>query len=330
MKRKNKRNNSAKSRTRSVLLTTLLVSIAFLLGSWTERSNLSFQWINDYVSEITEYVRTYRIPFSEDEIEENIAELYFFDVGQGASTLLQAYDGTTILIDTGRSDDSEFKIIDYLNEEIGVGGVIDLLIFTNNDADHIGNGDIVLEYFQVEEVWMNGMDHTSQTYSDLLDAMLAADVTYREPKAGEKAEVGPFLIQILHPLKDERERTQNDQSIVTRISIGKTSLVHSGDVDTEVEKRIINDNLGSLHAAIMILGHHGSSTSTSADWLEVVEPEVAVYQTVPESHYGPLHKETMEKVAGHSAELLGTDTHGAIQINVKKDDHLEIFTEEED
>ncbi|WP_368644981.1 ComEC/Rec2 family competence protein [Alkalibacterium putridalgicola] len=328
MKRKVKRKKTTKSGKRSVLLTTLLVSVAFLLGSWAERSNLSFQWIDTYVSEIKVYIRSIPIPFTDDEIKGNTAELHFFDVGQGSATLLQAHDGTTILIDTGRYDDSEPRIINYLNDEIGVGGKIDLMIFTHNDADHIGNGDIVLEYFQVEEVWMNGMDHTSQTYSDVLDAMLDTDVAYKEPKAGDEAEVGPFSIQVLHPLLNETEENQNDESIVTRIAIGDTSLVHSGDVDAQVEKRMILDNPASLQSDIMVLGHHGSSTSTSIEWLEAVEPKVAVYQAGPDNHYGHPHKETIEKFTDRSAALLGTDTHGTIQINVTKDDQLEILTEE--
>ncbi|MER2063198.1 MAG: ComEC/Rec2 family competence protein [Alkalibacterium sp.] len=328
MRRKHKPRKASKSTLRPILLTTLLVSVAFLLGIWAERSGLSVQGLETYVKEVAEHIRSYRLSFVNDAGDEDIAQLHFFDVSQGASVLLEAYDGSTILIDTGRFDRSESEIITYLNEEVGVGGKIDLLIFTHNDADHIGNGDMVLEYFQVEEVWMNGMDHTSQTYSDLLDAMLSADVAYSEPKAGEIAEVGSFTIEVLHPLEDKQERTQNDESIVTRITIGETSFIHSGDVNTNVEERIIKGRTETLKSDIMALGHHGSRTSTSDAWLDAVSPSIAVYQAGVDNQYGHPHHETTEKFARRSAALFGTDTHGTIQVNVKQGNRLEIITEE--
>lgn len=329
MRRKNKPRKTSKGRARSVIQTTLLVSVAFLLGLWVERSQVSFQWIDNYAKEVTELIRSFNFRFADDEENEELAVMHFFDVGQGSSVLLSAHDGTTILIDTGRYDDSEYEIIEYLNDEIGVGGEIDLLIFTHNDADHIGNGDLVLEYFQVEEVWMNGMDHTSQTYSDVLDAMLEADVSYQEPKAGYSAEVGDFSIQVLHPSEGEREKTQNDESIVTRISIGNTTLMHSGDVNAQVEGNIVDENFEKLESDIIVLGHHGSRTSTSDRWIEAVAPSVAVYQAGIDNRYGHPHLETLEKMFGRSTDLFGTDTHGTIQINVREGNQLEIITEEE-
>ena|GEM_PF-2382545 len=329
MRRKSKKKRTAKSRTVSILLTTLLVSVAFLLGSWAERTEVSFEWIEKYMDQVKMRIRSFHLLFIDERPAGEVAQLHFFDVGQGGSVLLEAYDGTTILIDTGRYDRSGSEIITYLNEEIGVGGEIDLLIFTHNDADHIGNGDMILEYFQVEEVWMNGMDHTSQTYSDVLDAMLEAEVTYSEPKAGEVTDVGPFKIQVLHPAKEKSERTQNDESIVTRIQVDETAIIHSGDVSARVEERIIAEHSGKLKSDIMILGHHGSRTSTSEAWLETVGPSVAVYQSGMDNQYGHPHEETLNKLTERSIAVYGTDIHGTIHFTLKENDQLEINTEEE-
>ncbi|MDZ7834246.1 MAG: MBL fold metallo-hydrolase [Alkalibacterium sp.] len=330
MRRNYKRNNKKHHKTRSIVMTTLLVGVAFLLGLWTERADYSYQWIETSISEMTSRIRTFgSYVFNEPE-RESLAEFHFFDVGQGSSTLLKASDGTTILMDTGRYDDSEAQIINYLNGEIGVGGEIDLLIFTHNDADHIGNGDLVLEYFQVKEVWMNGMDHTSQEYGELLDAMLKADITYAEPKTGYASDIGPFSIEVLHPLENEKQNSQNDESIVTRIAVGETSLVHSGDVDAGVEKRILKESPKSLQSDIMILGHHGSGSSTSEEWLNAVDPGIAVYQAGSGNRYGHPHKEIIKKIADHRAELFGTDRDGTIRIHVKEDRQHDVFTEEDE
>ena len=332
MSRSYKRKNKKPHKTRSIVMTTLLVGVAFLLGLWTERADYSFQWMETYISEMTSRIRTFSSYVFNEPERESLAEVHFFDVGQGSSTLLKASDGTTILIDTGSYDDSEAQIVNHLNGEIGVGGGIDLLIFTQNDADHIGNGDLVLEYFQVEEVWMNGMDHTSQEYGRLLDAMLKADITYVEPKTGFASDIGPFSIELLHPLVNEKQSSQNKESIVTRITVDETSLMHTGDVDIGLEKRILTESSNSLQSDILILGHHGSSSSssTSEEWLNAVNPTIAVYQAGLGGQSGHPHIETIEKITDHRAELFGTDRNGTIRIHVKEDRQHDVFTEEDE
>lgn len=83
----------------------------------------------------------------------NGASFTFFDVGQGDSTLIQAEDGTTILIDTGRQDDD--RILTYLKE--ANIKKIDLLLLTHPHADHIGNADKVIATYKPKEIWMDGL-----------------------------------------------------------------------------------------------------------------------------------------------------------------------------
>lgn len=330
-KKKYSKKRTLKGKKISVLLTTLLVGVAFLLGTWVERDYLSFSLIENYIKEVQLYIESIEIPSNDKskDIKGNLSEIHFFDVGQGGSTLLQAYDGTNILIDTGRYDSDETEIINYLNDEIGVGGSIDLLIFTHNDADHIGNGDAVLEYFQVDEVWMNGVDHTSQTYSQVLDSIIDADVVYKEPLAGEAFDLGAFSIEVLNPIEDMENKSQNDASIATRISIGDSSIIQTGDVSGQIEERILKDYIGSLQSDIMVLGHHGSRTSTSKEWLQDVNPKVTVYQAGMGNVYEHPYKEVLNKVVDQSIEVYGTDKNGSIQINIKQDNQLEVFLEEE-
>ncbi|OJF96488.1 ComEC/Rec2 family competence protein [Alkalibacterium sp. 20] len=327
MTRKYKRKKTNSNKPRSILLMTLLVSVAFLMGLWFGKNDFSYQWIETYANEMSSQMRSFFSNFNEDKKREKLADYHFFDMGQGSSVLLEAFDGTTILIDTGRYDDSDPRIINYLNDEIGIGGEIDLLIFTHNDSDHIGNGDLVLDYFQVNEVWMNGMDHTSQTYSDVLDALLESDVIYAEPKNGYTTEIGAFSIEVLHPLENEKQGSQNDESIVTRITLGDTVMMHMGDVNMAVEERILNEVSTGLQSDIIVLGHHGSSTSE--DWLQAINPSVAIYQAGAGNHSGHPDREIVQLFEGHPAELLGTDNYGTIHIVVNENNQIDISTEEE-
>lgn len=255
------------------------------------------------------------------------AQIHVFDVGQGMATLLQAED-TNILIDTGRFDDSDQRILTYLDREIGLGGTIDLLIFSHNDADHIGHGDLVIEYYDVEEVWMNGMDHTTATYERVLDALVASEAEYREPKAGEEVEVGPFWIEVLHPLEDEVMYNQNEESIVTRLTVNDVSLMTSGDVSYDVEDRIIED-FASLTSEIMLVGHHGSRYSTGSNWIEALSPEVAIYQAGEENTYGHPHDEVRQRLSDAGVPLYGTAEHGTVTITIDDEGDYTLETERE-
>ena len=257
---------------------------------------------------------------------EGTSEIHVLDIGQGSSILLIASDGTSVLVDTGRYDDSQKKIISYLDEYIGLGEEIDLLIFTHADADHIGHGDLVLEYFDVQEVWMNGMDHTSQVYENLLDAILASDADYAEPKAGDVIQEGAFEIQVLHPTADSPQSNQNDESLVTRFVFDGISVMNSGDASIPRENDIV-ERSGNLQSDLLIIGHHGAANSTGEKWLEAVKPKMALYQAGPDNQYGHPTPEMIERVEAAGIPLYGTIELGTISIYI--DEHGEVNVETE-
>jgi competence protein ComEC len=106
--------------------------------------------------------------------------VHFIDVGQGDATLFAGPD-FTILVDAGRHDRND--VVPYL-QSVGVES-IDLLVGTHPHADHIGQFPEVLNAFPVNEVWMSGDSHTTRTFERALDAILASDTGYHEPRAGE-------------------------------------------------------------------------------------------------------------------------------------------------
>lgn len=255
-------------------------------------------------------------------------QFHFLDVGQGSSTLLQADDGTTILIDTGRYEDKDKKIMTYLDQYIGTGGKIDLLIFTHNDSDHIGYGDLILKYYNVQEVWMNGYDSTSKIYERVLDAIETSNAQYVEPKNGEKRQVGPFYLEVLNPSTDLRN-DPNDDSIVTKISFLNFSGLFSGDASSRVEKDIIKDGI-DLKADLLLMGHHGSKTSTSKEWIEAISPQVSIYSAGENNSYHHPSIEIMERLNEMNIPIYGTTKNGTITIQVNKNGAFTVQTEKEE
>ncbi len=255
-----------------------------------------------------------------------ISQIHILDVGQGSGILLISQNGTSILVDTGRFDDSEKRIISSLDTFIGLGGTIDLLIFSHNDADHIGHGDLVLEYYDVKEVWMNGVDSTSKVYENVLDAILESDADYAEPKAGEVFKRGDFEIEVLHPAVDSPQKNSNDESIVTRISFDGISFMTSGDASIPRENEIIK-RAGNIQSDIMMLGHHGAANSTGEKWVEAVNPTLAFYQAGVGNSYGHPTPEALERVKSADIPVYGTDELGTISIYIDEDGEVNVETE---
>lgn len=332
MAKRRKLTKKQRERRNRGLLVLLLALLVFLGGYLVGRRDISFTTIRDRLDEATSNLEQ-RI----DNIETptpstgpidtaNTSEIHILDVGQGSSILLIARDGTSVLVDTGRYDDSQKRVISYLDEYIGLGQDLDLLIFSHNDADHIGNGDLVLEYFDVQEVWMNGVDSTSAEYSDLLDALLVSDAAYAEPKAGEVHERGPFTIEVLHPSEDAPQKDANKESLVTRMVFDGISFMTSGDVAIPQENEIV-ERFGNLKSDMMMMGHHGAADSTGENWLRAVRPELAFYQAGINNPYGHPTAEALERVKAAGVPVYGTDELGTISIYIGEDGQVNVETE---
>jgi competence protein ComEC len=233
-------------------------------------------------------------------------QAYFFDVGQADATLLLGHD-FTVLIDAG--DYTGNDVVPYL-QSAGVKE-IDLLIGTHPHADHIGQFPQVLDTFTVKEVWLSGDAHTSRTFENALDAVLASDAVYHEPRAGESFEFGSLQIEVVHPAHITGDF--HEGSISIKAAFGSISFVLTGDAEVAQEREMISRG-HDLQAQVLQLGHHGSSTSSCREFLEAVDPEVAIYSAGEDNSYGHPHEETVQLLSSMGIPLYGTDVHGTIVV----------------
>lgn len=230
----------------------------------------------------------------------------FFDVGQGAATLLQGPD-FAILVDAGRHDRSDV-VPHLLAADVQS---IDLFIGTHPHSDHIGQCAAVLQQFSVREVWMSGDLHTTRTFERCLDAILASDAAYYEPRAGEAFQIGSARLEIVHP--KEVSGDFNNGSIGVRILYGNVVFLFTGDAESDAEAEMISRG-HQLQAHILHLGHHGSRTSSTPPFLEAVEPEVAIYSAGADNSYGHPHQDVLQRVGEWGAAIYGTDVNGTIRV----------------
>lgn len=234
--------------------------------------------------------------------------VHYIDVGQADATLLQFTDQGeeyTVLIDAG--DFSGNEVVDYLkSKEITT---LDIAIGTHPDADHIGQLDKVINEFAVGEVWLSGNTGNSRVFQRVLEAINTLDIGYEEPRTGDEYEVGPLKIEVLHP--KEISGKSNEESLSLKMTYGHIRFIFTGDAYVENELEMIKSG-ADLQADILHLGHHGSSTSTSEEFLQAVNPKVAIYSAGENNSYGHPHREIVSLVQEANIELYGTDVHGTI------------------
>lgn len=233
-------------------------------------------------------------------------ELYFFDVGQAESTLLKGSD-YAILIDAGERNKTD--VIDQLTE-LGVD-TIDLLILTHPHADHIGQAAQIIGHFNVREVWMSGYEHTTRLFEGVLDAILDSDADYYEPRRGEVFSFGQLMLEILNPL--EIANDLHDTCIIIRASFGDMAFLFTGDAERKTEAKLVQSAL-PLKAQVLQLGHHGSRTSSSLDFLVAVDPEVAIYSAGIDNEFGHPHPEVLDRLKILEIPVYGTDLHSTIVV----------------
>lgn len=246
--------------------------------------------------------------------------VHYMDVGQADSTLLE-FDDYAILIDAG--DWNSTAVLDYLKER--QLEKLDIVIGTHPDSDHIGQLAPIIEQFEVGEVWMSGNESTSNTFINTLEAIDGTGTDYYEPRSGEVFDVGPVQLEVLYP--EEITGKANEESISLKVAYGNVHFVFTGDASVKEEQNMIGSG-ADLEAEILHLGHHGSNTSTSREFLKAVSPEIAIYSAGIDNSYGHPHAEVIASAENSGAEVYGTDVNGTIVVRTDGTSY-EIETEKE-
>ncbi len=239
-------------------------------------------------------------------------EITFLDVGQGDSSIIILPRGKTIMIDTGGIYGSEYSItlnktIPYLNSR-GINE-IDTLILTHGDYDHMGESINLVENFKVENVIFNCGPY-NDLEKELIEILDKKNINYYS--CIKELNIDKYKLQFLNIKKYNNE---NDNSIVTFLNIRNNNILLMGDLSKKVEKNIINEyNLPKMD--ILKVGHHGSKTSSSKEFINVVDPTYSVISVGLNNRYHHPNDETLEILK--SSNIIRTDTYGSIRFVFKK------------
>jgi competence protein ComEC len=239
------------------------------------------------------------------------------DVGQGDGLFIETPSGTQIMFDAGPPR----KILGPLQKIMSpFDKTIDAIIISNPDADHIGGLTDILKNYKVGVILESGTLTDSKTYQSLREEMKRQNIPDILAKRGMKLDIGGgAVIDILFPDRDVSAWATNDGSVVARLFYGKTSIMLTGDAPMKTEQIILSENKpAELKSDILKVGHHGSRTSTSSEFVKAVSPVYALISDGKDNTYGHPHGETLATLAQFGAKIFRTDMLGTIIIKCDK------------
>ncbi|MEK7588515.1 MAG: ComEC/Rec2 family competence protein [Patescibacteria group bacterium] len=233
------------------------------------------------------------------------------NVGQGDALFIESPTGTQIIVDGGPGKNilKELpKFMPFWDRSI------DAVVITNPDKDHISGFTDILKLYKVDTVFEPGTMNDSSTYKNLEKEIKNQDIPNILAKKGMIIDIGGgAYLEVLFPDRDVSMREVNDGSIVMRLIYGETSIMLTGDATLKTEKIILNNEKeNSLQSDILKVGHHGSRTSSSYEFVKEVKPKYAVISDGVNNSYGHPHPETLRTLNELGVEILRTDELGTI------------------
>jgi beta-lactamase superfamily II metal-dependent hydrolase len=246
--------------------------------------------------------------------DEDGLTVHFIDVGQGDSELI-VIGGKVMLIDAGEAEYGE-TVVSYI-QNLGITK-LDYIIATHPHSDHIGGLPTVIKNFEIGKVITpklpEDMIPTTKVYENFIDAVAEKGGKLTEAVAGDEYSLSEADFTVLSPDINSDFSDLNDWSVVVRFVYGKTAWVFSGDAEKPAETAIV-DSGRELKADILKVGHHGSSNSSTADFLEKVTPRWAVIEVGVGNSYNHPAEAALERLSEYAGRIFRTDIEGNIVLN---------------
>ncbi len=271
----------------------------------------------------------------------------FLDVGQGDSAFVTFPDNTTMLIDGGgapgvfkEQSDDEAEVFERDSRSIGEAVVseylwwrgldhVDYLVASHADADHIDGLNDVIRNFNVRALLVARTPSRDAEYSRLANTSGAGRVPIYAIGAGDVLRIGSVETSVLWPsaaMNSDAPSTNND-SVVVQIMFGDKSILFTGDVESPAENAFVklhgnhgnsaghqNSVLHSLKADVVKVAHHGSKTSSTADFISATQARLAIIPVGQRSMFGHPHPEVVRRWKASGAEVMTTGQQGTITV----------------
>lgn len=238
-------------------------------------------------------------------------KVYFFNVGQGDAAYVRTPDDQDILVDGG-PDATVLtklgKVMPFFDRKI------ELIILSHPQADHMSGLIDVVNRYEIGKIIWTKVECQTLVCQDWQEKISEKNIPDEKARFGGEMDFGKIYLQFFHPEEDfENKKIENvnESAIVAKVIYGKNSFLFTGDIDSEIEKRMIENNL-NLKSDVLKVPHHGSRFSSSLGFLDEVNPKYAVIP-VGKNSYGHPTPQTLQNLKSQKIKTFRTDQDGDIK-----------------
>ena len=251
-------------------------------------------------------------------------KIHFIDVGQGDSCFIITPKKKTILIDGGGSssfDVGKNTLVPYILDRGYTK--IDTIIISHFDSDHVKGILSVMQELKVGEVLIAKQGEESENYNEFRKIVKDKNIRVRIVKKGDLINIEKNLkFRILWPSQTLiEENILNNNSIVTRLEYKKFSMIFTGDIEKIAEEEIIKEYQNKtylLKANILKVGHHGSKTSSIKEFVNIINPKIAIIGVGKDNKFGHPSDEVIKRLKEKNISIFRTDKNGEISIYINR------------
>ena len=224
-----------------------------------------------------------------------------------------------MLVDAGTNESGK-TVLNFLSDK-GIKK-LDYAVGTHPHADHIGGLDDVIRGIDTDSLLMPNAVTDTKTFNDVLDAAESRNLSITVPEEDDEFSLGASRVTVLSKNKEQSDNL-NNSSLILKVVYGDFSLLLTGDAEKEAEKQLLSDKK-DVSADVLKVGHHGSETSTSGDFLKAVSPKCAVISCGKNNDYGHPHEKTLKKLEKQGTEVYRTDISGTISLFADSDGRFSV------
>ncbi len=236
--------------------------------------------------------------------EDNL-KVHFIDVGQGDSIFIELPNDEVMLIDAGESSEEE-KVYNYITN-LGYNN-IDYVVGTHPHTDHIGGLEYIINNINVENIYMPKAVSTSKTFESLLNTITNKNLKVKVAKANVNIISSDNLNVFIIAPNSESYSNLNNYSAVIKINYYNNSFLFLGDDEVLSEEEITSD----VGADVIKVGHHGSDSSSSLEFLNKVKPKYAIISVGANNQYNHPYDSIISRYEIIGAQVYRTDLNGTI------------------
>ena len=249
------------------------------------------------------------------------------DVSDGSAALLEIPGGYTIMIDGGGfSDNSSFdvgsRIIAPLLWKKKIK-TVDLLVLSHPNSDHLNGLIYLADQFNVKTLWTNDEPRSTMGYQQLMKVCARRGIFLPVYAHMERQHlISGVQLDILYPPRDfmdqkesDRWRSTNNNSLVVKASYGEATFLFAGDIMAPAERELVELAGSRIPSRVLIAPHHGSRSSSSAQFLQAVDPEVVVVSSSRNGRFNFPHPEILDRFKDMGVSLYRTDLDGAVRLS---------------